>query len=385
MRSSPREFAHLRAYMRASRELSDWMSGARVFALLSGAAESGVLDVLRTRSTPEQLAAATSLDEKSVVDLCLALEAHGVVRRDGDGYELTPHFALLASPTAALPLTHVIRQAATMIRAFQTIDPSDTAYTALRSEDVLAMAEGAGISALSSAPHVTAEATGQMLPEVEALWKAGARHLEVGCGVGNALFGTITTYPQVTAVGIEIDEPTAAEAERRAGLLGLTDRVEVRRMDACELQDESAFDTIQWSQFFFPTPIRPAVLQAMHRALKPGGYLFMPWLGSVSSDTSPRRGKMLQMTLRALRSGGLSFVPFLLDVLGDTPGRRRYERRFSALQRLLFSRWGVPVRTLSELESELEHSGFRVVRTTRTPTSQFVLTRGLVLARREPV
>jgi cyclopropane fatty-acyl-phospholipid synthase-like methyltransferase len=249
----------------------------------------------------------------------------------------------------------------------------------------LAMAEGAGISALSSAPHVSAEATGQMLPEVEALWKAGARHLEVGCGVGNALLGTVTTYPQVTAVGIEIDELTAAEAERRAGLLGLADRVEVRRMDACELQDESAFDTIQWSQFFFPTPTRPVVLQAMHRALKPGGYLFMPWLGSVSGDTSPRRGKMLQMTLRALRSGGLSFVPFLLDVLGDTPGRRKYERRFSALQRLLFSRWGVPVRTLGELESEVENSGFRVLRTIRTPANQFVLTRGFLLARREPV
>jgi cyclopropane fatty-acyl-phospholipid synthase-like methyltransferase len=385
VKSSPKEFAHLRAYIRASRELNGWISGARVFSLLSGAVESGVLDALRTKSTPEQIAAATSVDKESVVDLCLALEAHGVVQRNGDGYQLTPDYALLASPTAAVPLTHVIRHATSMIHALQTTAPSDTAYTTLQSEDVLAMAEGAGISALSSAPHVSAEATGQMLPEVEALWKAGARHLEVGCGVGNALLGTLTTYPQVTAVGIEIDEATAAEAERRAGLLGVTDRVEVRRMDACELHDESAYDTIQWSQFFFPTPTRPVVLEAMHRALKPGGYLFMPWLGSVSSDTSPRRGKMLQMTLRALRSGGLSFVPFLLDVLGDTPGHRKVERRFSALQRLLFNRWGVPVRTVGELKSEVESSGFRVLRTTRIPTSQFVLTRGFLLARREPV
>ena len=247
-----------------------------------------------------------------------------------------------------------------MTRALQTVAPSDVAYTATTSEDILAMAEGSGISALSSSPHVSQETSAKVMPEVESLWRAGARHLEVGCGVGGNLLGTVITYPNVTAVGIEIDELTAAEAERRSRVLGVSDRVEVRRMDACDLQDEGVFDTIQWSQLFFPTATRPVVLRAMHRALKPGGYLFMPWYASVSEDEQPRRSTMLRIALRAARSGGASYLAYLNDALGDTRRRRKAERRRAALTRLLFSGWGVPMRTVEELASEVAGSGFTV-------------------------
>jgi SAM-dependent methyltransferase len=383
IKPSPKEFADLLAYVRASRDVSGWISGARVFALLSGALDAGVLDALRTESTPEQIAAATGIDEQNIVELCMALEAHGIVQQDGDGYQLTPDYALLASPTAAIPLADLIRYATVMVRELQAIPSSGAAYTAMPPEDVLAMAKGSGISTLSSSPHVTQDATVHMIPEVTALWEAGAHHLEVGCGIGNALFGIVTTFPKVTAVGIEIDALTTAEAERRMGILGIGNRVELRMMDACELQDVNRYDTVQWSQFFFPAATRPIVLKAMHRALKPGGYLIMPWLGWISGDTTPRRGAMLSPALRGLRSGGISFVSFLNDLLGDSRARRKRERRYASLQRLLFGRWGVPVRTLGELRSEVESNGFRVVREVPTPASPFVLTRGLLLAQRE--
>jgi hypothetical protein len=154
-------------------------------------------------------------------------------------------------------------------------------------------------------------------------------------------------------------------------------------MDACDLQDEAAFDTIQWSQFFFPTAIRPAVLRAMRRALKPGGYLFMPWLGSVCDDRPRSRWGMLRVALRELRSGGVSFLTYLNDALGDTPRRRKKERRSAALNRLLFTRWGVPVGTVGELEMEVRSAGFRIVRAAHIPVGQFALTRGMLLAQRE--
>ena len=270
-----------------------------------------------------------------------------------------------------------------MIGELERVSTSETAYTAMPPEDMLAMAEGAGISVLSAAPRVSPTVIGQAMPEVEALWLAGAHHLEVGCGVGNSLLGIVMTFPKVTAVGIEIEALVAAEADRRADLLGLSDHVALRCMDAGDLQDREMYDTIQWSQFFFPETSRPAVLQAMRRALKPGGYLLMPWLGSISDDTEPRRGAMFSMTLQALRAGGISFLPFLNDFLGDNAGRRKKERRFASLQRLLFRRWGVPVRSLSALSSEIENSGLRVVRTMPTPASQFALTRGFLLAQRE--
>lgn len=382
MSASFTEMQQLQAYIRASRELMGWIAGAKAFALLCGAVDSGVMDALRTKSTAQQVADVTGIDEQSVTVLCLALEGYGVVHRDGEHYELTPDFALLSSPRAAIPLSNVVRYAAVMTRALQTIGPPDLSYTTTPAEDILAMAEGSGISALSSSSHVSQEMIAKAMPEVEALWRAGARHLEVGCGVGNSLFGTVINYSNVTAVGIEIDELTARETERRAHVLGLADRVEVRRMDACELQDEDAFDTIQWSQFFFPAVTRPVVLRAMHRALKPGGYLFMPWLGSASNDRARSRLETLRMAFGVRRAGGVSFLTYLNDVLGDTPARRKKERRSAALNRLLLTRWGVPVRTVGELESEVGSNGFTVLRSMHIPVGQFALTRGLLLAQR---
>jgi SAM-dependent methyltransferase len=323
------------------------------------------------------------MDKQPVDDLCLALEAHGVVQRNGESYELAPDFALLSSPTAAIPLAHAVRYAMVMIRALQTSTPAGVAYSSTPPEDILAMAKGSGISALSSSPHVGQDTIAQVMPEVEAVWQAGARHLEVGCGVGNALLGTVMTYPNITAVGIEIDELTAAEAQRRAQLLGVADRTDVRRMDACDLQDEEAFDTVQWSQFFFPAVSRPVVLRAMHGALRPGGYLFMPWFGPVPDHLSQSRWEKLRIALRAWRSGSASYLAYLTDIVGDTSRRREKERRSVAISRLLFSRWGVPVRSVRELESEVKESGFRVVRAVPIPVSQFVLTRGLLLAQRD--
>jgi len=89
------------------------------------------------------------------------------------------------------------------------------------------------------------------------------------------------------------------------------------------------------------------------------------------------------MLLRALRSGDISFVSYLNDMLGDTPGRRMKERRFASIQRLLFSQWGVPVRSMEELKAEIEGSGLKVLRIMHTPVNQFALTRGFLLAQRE--
>lgn len=108
-----------------------WIAGAKALALLSGAVDSGVIDALRTKSTAQEIADATGTGKDRVIDLCVALELHGVVQRDGDHYELTPRYALLASPTAAIPLPAVIRYAEVMTRV---IWKSDVEWEATYSE-----------------------------------------------------------------------------------------------------------------------------------------------------------------------------------------------------------------------------------------------------------
>ncbi len=120
-------------------------------------------------------------------------------------------------------------------------------------------------------------------------------------------------------------------------------------MDARDLADEAAFDSAQWSQFFFPTASRQAVLKVLHRALKPGGYLFMPLLGSVPTTTE---------------------------------ARREADGRSATVQRLLFHSWGVPVLNASELQAEVEAGGFEVIRSMSVPSGPLALTREVVLARR---
>src|SRR5512139_2761187 len=123
------EIKQLRGNIAAGRSLNSWITGARALALLSGAADSGILNILREPRKPAQVAAAIGIDRQVVGDLCLALEAHGIVQRDGEAYHLTPDFMLLTSPEAARPLASVLRQARVMIGALQDIARSETSYT----------------------------------------------------------------------------------------------------------------------------------------------------------------------------------------------------------------------------------------------------------------
>jgi hypothetical protein len=128
-------------------------------------------------------------------------------------------------------------------------------YTAQPDGDALAVAATAGISALSPTRQVVVDAIGRLAPDLHAhLTTHGGRHLELGCGVGNVLLSLLVAYPRLTAVGVELDPVTLAETRRRAQLLGVADRVELRRMDAADPTDQAAFDHVRWSQFFFPAP-----------------------------------------------------------------------------------------------------------------------------------
>jgi SAM-dependent methyltransferase len=379
--ASAAEINRLRTYMGASHELIGWIEGARSLALLTAAIDIGLLEALRNRTPVEHAARATGIDTGEMNRLCRALEAHGVVAGDRGGYQLTPRYRLLSASDAAIPLADVVRHARVVLRTLEH-PASDGTYTDLSSTDVLSMATASGISALSSSAHVSTDVVAEAIPEIDAVWRGGGRHLEVGCGVGNALFGIVGRYPALTAVGIEIDEATATEATRRAHVLGIDDRVEVRRMDACDLADEEQFDTSQWSQFFFPTATRAVVLKAMRRALRADGYLLMPWLAVEQSDVSSRRRQMLSTALRSLRSRAAASMVFVSDAVGAGRARERRERRFASLQTVVFPRWGVPVRSVGELAAEVRGAGFDVVRSVPLLVSQFVLTRGLLLAKR---
>ena len=339
----------VQAYTTASQTLNHWIEGAQAFMLLSTATDLGLLEIARVPTSLAEFVGATGLDLQRVTDLVLALEAHGVVERHGDRYQLASDFAVLTSPTAPFSLADRLHAVKVYLDTLAGVTSASVTYTEQPGETLLAVAQGIGTTALSPARSIVPTIMGRLIPEVQAMWQAGARHLELGCGVGNNLLGILATYPTVKGVGVDIDAAPLAEGRRRAEVLGLSDRVEWRHADARDLSDEAAFDTAQWSQFFFPSAGRQEVLAGLRRALKPGGYLFMPLLGTLPSATEERRTA---------------------------------EGRAVAIQRLLFHLWDIPVHDAHELQAEVEGSGFEVIRSIAVPASPLALTRGVVVARR---
>lgn len=90
----------LRTVTAARQPVEEWIAGAHALALLHGALQAGILDAVRTPRSAVAIADACGIDPERAADVCVALAAHGVVRREGDAYRLTDDVALLTSPTS---------------------------------------------------------------------------------------------------------------------------------------------------------------------------------------------------------------------------------------------------------------------------------------------
>ena len=106
-------------YMAARQTLSNWIDCAQALALLRAAVSSGVLDALRAHSTVAQIAIDTGVDETRVADLCVALDACGILDCQDGHYELSPEFAILTSPTAPQTLLDFLNWQAVKDRALE--------------------------------------------------------------------------------------------------------------------------------------------------------------------------------------------------------------------------------------------------------------------------
>jgi SAM-dependent methyltransferase len=376
-----RELLQLRAHDSAVQKFGNLLAGAEAIALLTRAVELGIIDTLSEASTAQQVATATGVAQKQIDRILHVLEAYNLIKEHNGTFQLSPELKALTAADAPLSLKDTLQVTNIRMKSLAELGKVSNEYTALETDEIFSVAQYI-ISAKSGTRNFVGTAIGEMMPEVKKIWQAGGRHLEAGCGVGNNLFQILTTFPKATAAGIEIDQITADEARRRADLFGVKDRVEIRHMDVCKLTDEAAFDTAQWSQFFFPAPSRTAALQAVYKAVKPGGYVFMPLLLAISDSDWSYRREMLRMALRILWSEPLIALVYLNALLLSGPAQRRAEKQLSSLQEIIYERWGIPARTTKELEAELETSGFRVLRTASIPATRLFPLRGYLLVRR---
>ena len=132
----------------------------------------------------------------------------------------------------------------------------------------------------------------------EALQRPGAVFVDVGTGTGWLAIATARTFPALRVVGVDIFDAALDLARRNVDAAGLGDRVELRKIDAAELEPGSA-DAIWLPMPFLPYAAIDGILRGAIGALRPGGWLL--------PGTFPGPGDSLGerlMTIRTLRSGG---------------------------------------------------------------------------------
>jgi hypothetical protein len=83
----------------------------------------------------------------------------------------------------------------------EAISAPGHAYSRLPARDLLAFAQGDSVN--PSSP-LRRGLTFLAAPELQRRFSAGARHLELGCGIGGGTLSILNTYPNVAAVGVEL-------------------------------------------------------------------------------------------------------------------------------------------------------------------------------------
>lgn len=101
--------------------------------------------------------------------------------------------------------------------------------------------------------------------------------LDVGCGAGAFLFKLAALYPKCRFTGIDGDAHGIVLARRRAADLGLSDTITFRHVMGQEMGFTDQFDLAVMFEVLHELPVeaRPGVMNAVYRALRPGGKLFI--------------------------------------------------------------------------------------------------------------
>ncbi|GLZ01798.1 class I SAM-dependent methyltransferase [Actinoplanes sp. NBRC 103695] len=289
-------------------------------AVLRGGLQSGFLARCMHPVTVEDLAESTALDRSRVEHLCRALRAIDVLHEEFGHYRLAPFYAALVTGGADGYALDVLNGSAVRQQLFTDLFASagSAAFWSLGHAEQRALAASVSVDPFTSHGRTVMTSLIEGNPAWHEAFSTGARYLEFGCGLSGAMLAAAAMYPALSGVGIDISADLINVARARAVALGLSDRIDFIVADAAVYTYPHPFDVVLWSQFFFSSASRPAVLANARAQLRPGGLLIAPVL-----------------------------IP------AEQPETIR-----SALDTLLVRSWEVPPMTSAELEFEVAAAGF---------------------------
>jgi SAM-dependent methyltransferase len=297
-----------------SAAVAELSASAWALSSLAAAVESGLLERLDEPRDAAWLAEATGVPAALVGRLLDVLADLGLVTREADRYAAGdglptggPSLELLrADLRTTLLQTHdlfaVARRGELSLDGWRYTD-----------EDVLQAQGTMSAGAVEFLERRLFPSTPGIL---ERLGSESAAFLDVGAGVAAVTIELCRRFPAVRAVGLEPQEAPLALARRNVAAAGLADRIELRRQVVQELTDEEAFDVAWLPGNFLPAAIFGAALDAVHRALRPGGLVLMATLGGGGGDDVRHSAARLRASLW----GGDALEPERIAAMLDAAG-----------------------------------------------------------------
>jgi 2-polyprenyl-3-methyl-5-hydroxy-6-metoxy-1,4-benzoquinol methylase len=251
-------------------------AGALAGILMHVGDRTGLFKAMAGRSamTAEELAAATTLQPRYVLEWLSAMAARKVIDYDAS----TGRFSLPEEHAAVL----VDEDSAVFTGSwFQTLPD----FYAQTPDLVDAFREGGGVSSEMSPDLLEGfsrarravfrhQLTKQWLPLSPVLTgrlEEGARVADIACGVGHSTIIMAKAFPTSRFVGFDIAETALRLATRHAAEAGIGDRVEFRLRSLDESIGDREYDlaTLFDCVHDFADPVR--ALRNVRKALKPGG------------------------------------------------------------------------------------------------------------------
>lgn len=145
---------------------------------------------------------------------------------------------------------------------------------------------------------------------IERLAAPGASFLDVGVGVAAMSIEMARRWPALRVVGIDPWAPAVTLARERVRGAGLGERIELRVQAGEDCRDRDAFDLAWVPGVFVPDHAIAAVLDRVHDALRPGGWVLLP---TMKTSEDPLAAALTR--LRVAMFGGLSLGVLELEAM----------------------------------------------------------------------
>ena len=267
----------------ARERLAELSAGAWTYTAIGLAVELGLPELLRERAGPDALAAAAGISVPLATALADALAAGGLARRDGGGYIAEPGLAAIASGDPGEVLradtrAGLLQMAACFDAATRGALTTGWSHTDERILQAQGTMSGAAVT------FVEEQVMPRMPGMAERLDSGDGVFLDVGAGVGAISIALCLRHPRLRAVALEPFEAARELAERNIAAAGLGDRIELRDGRVEEIDSREEFDLIWLPGNFLGGDMLPDALSALHRALRPGGYVVNAVLGGGGHD-----------------------------------------------------------------------------------------------------